>query len=134
MQRCHRKCHTCQSLIQPLAYSNNSANSTFDDLVFRYHFSKASHLLTKVPLVYTTNTKSLNNTPNCKNTIKLDKSYRLLSGHQEGLVLRSILTWAASYFISNDHLRLLLIQRCDARFLLFLDDNALSFFRVTLRA
>jgi len=27
----------------------------------------------------------------------LDKSYRLLSGHQEGLVLRSILTWAASY-------------------------------------
>nr|DAM29856.1 MAG TPA: hypothetical protein [Caudoviricetes sp.] len=63
----------------------------------------------------------------------MDKSSRLLSGHSGGLFLRSVLTWAVSHFFS-DHLGLLLIQRCDARFLLFWMTTRSHFFRVTLRA
>nr|DAK91909.1 MAG TPA: hypothetical protein [Caudoviricetes sp.] len=63
----------------------------------------------------------------------MDKSSRLLSGHSGGLFLCSILTWAVSRLFS-DHLRLLLIQRCDARFLLFWMTTRSRFFRVTLRA
>ena len=80
-------------------------------------------------LAYTTNPKS----PNCETTIKLDKSSRLLSGRSGGLILRSVLTWAVSHFFS-DHLRLLLIQRCDARFRFFGMTTRSRFFRVTLRA
>nr|DAX62301.1 MAG TPA: hypothetical protein [Caudoviricetes sp.] len=54
----------------------------------------------------------------------MDKSSRLLSGHSEGLILRSVLTWAVSHLFS-DNLGLLLIQRCDARFHLFGSQRAL---------